>query len=206
MAEGACPARVGEGGALGAAVGLAVGLAVGAVGLRVVGLAVGAHVSPTPVGLRVARHELGRPPRLHDHASVKAPDSLLSWPFTTNHSLCGVEPAFVMFTVFVSGSSVHEPPFAEPGYAAGSASALQNALCLLSKALAVWPTVTETPGGTARKNLRVCPAALPQPVKLAWALPSVVVDRGLRIEARSTGPGGRVGAAVLGLAVGAEVG
>ena len=76
MAEGACPARVGEGGALGAAVGLAVGLAVGAVGLRVVGLAVGAHVSPTPVGLRVAAHELGRPPRLHDHASVKAPDSM----------------------------------------------------------------------------------------------------------------------------------
>ena len=68
-------------------VGNAVGLRVGAMGAAVgacvgaddglgVGLEVGLHVSPMPVGLRVAPHGIAAPPRVHDHASVKAPDSL----------------------------------------------------------------------------------------------------------------------------------
>ena len=109
-----------------------------------------------------------------------------------------------MLTARVSGSSVHEPPPADPGYEAGSALALQNALCWLSKAVAVWPTVTVTPGGTARKNLRVRPKAPPQPVKLLCR-PAVVDERGLPWMARSVGPAPSqaVGDAV-GLLVGAR--
>ena len=63
---------------------------------------------------------------------------------------------------------------------------LQNALCLLSKVLVAWPTVRVTPGGTARKNLRVRPMVPPHPVNLLWS-PAVVEERGLRRLARFVG-------------------
>ena len=98
----------------------------------------------------------------------------------------GADPVFVIFTIAVSGSSVHEPPLADPGYEAGSALALQKALCLLSKWLVAWPTVRVTPGGTTRKNLRVRPDVLPHPENALWS-PAVVEERGLRRLARLVG-------------------
>ena len=69
------------------------------------------------------------------------------------------------------------------------ALALQNALCLLSKLLVAWPTVTVTPGGTARKNLRVWPIVPPHPENLLLR-PAVVEERGLCTAppARLVGP------------------
>ena len=123
-----------------------VGTCVGArVGTRV-GARVGAHVCPILVGERVGARVIVQP-------SVKAPCSLLSYPFTTNHSLRGDDCVLVMVTVCVSGSSMHLLPPLADGYEAGLVLSLQNALCLLSKSLTVWPMEMELPGCSTTKNL-----------------------------------------------------
>ena len=67
------------------------------------GARVGAHVCPTLVGERVGGTVSVQP-------NVKAPCSLLSNPFTTNHSFRGVDSKFVLVCVPVSGSSVQLLP------------------------------------------------------------------------------------------------
>ena len=92
-------------------------------------------------------------PVLIVHANVKEPYSLLSYPFTTNHNLRGDDCELVMATVRVSGSSVHVLPLEDDGYEPGFVLVLQNALCLLSKWLEVWPMEMELPGCSTTKNL-----------------------------------------------------
>ena len=77
---------------------------------------------------RVPEQAVVAHPFLQDHWSVKVPDSLPSYPFTTTQSFRGVDLEFVMVTASVSGSSVHLPPsWLEKALA--STASLQNTLC-----------------------------------------------------------------------------
>ena len=67
------------------------------------GARVGAHVCPALVGERVGWSLSVQP-------KVKEPCLPLWYPRTTNHSLSGVDPEFVLLSVAVSGSSVQLLP------------------------------------------------------------------------------------------------